>query len=123
MTNAYKEDPHWCCVTGFLAGVADHEVAGLSGENNCGCLGCGEWLSVLPLLVGRSRCNLFLSSSAAMGWGALVHSQGVDNTVQFVLLEVVDVVVHRGRSLLVGNWGGPSVVHVGEGVHYTASTG
>ena len=41
-TNAYKEDPHWYGVTGFLTGVGDHEVTELLVGNNSGCLGYGE---------------------------------------------------------------------------------
>jgi len=48
-TNAYKEDPHWFCVTGFLKGAGDHWLAEFVVRSRSGCLWCVVLLGFLLL--------------------------------------------------------------------------
>ncbi len=66
MTDAYKEDPHWCSVTGFLRGVGDHYLAELGLGSSALCLECGGWLAFLLLLIGFGSSHSLLLSMFAV---------------------------------------------------------
>ena len=87
MTKAYKEDPHWFGVTGFLMGVGGRLWAELVGGSRSGCPEYGGWLVFLQLLtVSGSSHSLWRSTFVSVGLVVLALWQVVGDIVPAGLL-------------------------------------